>query len=203
MLDGILDDLGIALLVRGSGEALDAANRVVDEVVDQILIGDLLLVDYLRGEPDDDLRVVDEAGLHDLGQLRDQRLLLEQQVVRALLRVDQDAPHSLKQVVEDLLEVGRLVQLRRRRENVAIKDLQEELHVASGEAEYRPRVLNCQQREATLEDCFQVALSLDLSVLFIVLRAECPDARTQLEQLLLLNLDLLILALCFLVLSYH
>ena len=132
MLDGILDNLCIALLLRRGSEALDAADCVVDEIVYQILICDLLLVDHLRCESDYDLRVIDEARLHDLGQLRDQRLLFEKQVVRALLRVDEDSTHRLEEVVEDLLEIRRLVQLLGGGKDVTIEDLQEKLHVASG-----------------------------------------------------------------------
>ena len=132
MLDGILDNLCIALLLRRGGEALDAADCVVDEIVYQILICDLLLVDHLRCEPYYDLRVIDEARLHDLGQLRDQRLLFEKQVVRALLGVDEDSTHGLEEVVEDLLEIRRLVQLLGGGKDVTIEDLQEKLHVASG-----------------------------------------------------------------------
>jgi hypothetical protein len=131
MLDGILDNLGIALLVRRGSEALDASDCVVDEIVYQILIRDLLLVDYLRCESDDDLRVIDEAGLHDLGKLRDQRFLFEKQVVRTFFGVDEDSTHGLEQIVEDLLEVCRLVQLLGGGKDVTIEDLQEKLHIAS------------------------------------------------------------------------
>ena len=131
MLDSILDNLCIALLLRRGSEALDASDCVVDEIVYQILICDLLLVDHLRCESDYDLRVIDEARLHDLGKLRDQRLLFEKQVVRALLGVDEDSTHGLEKVVEDLLEIGRLVQLLGGGKDVTIEDLQEKLHVAS------------------------------------------------------------------------
>ena len=76
--------------------------------------------------------MIDEARLHDLGQLRDQRLLFEKQVVRALFGVDEDSTHGLEKVVEDLLEIRRLVQLLGGGKDVTIEDLQEKLHVASG-----------------------------------------------------------------------
>lgn len=130
MLDSILDDICIALLFRGSREALDTTDGVIYEVIDKILIDDLLFIDNLSGEADDDLGLIDEARLHHLGQLGNQGLLFEQEIVRALLRVDQDPSHGLEEVVEDLLEVGRLVEHCRGGENVTIENLQEKLHIA-------------------------------------------------------------------------
>ena len=60
MLNGFLLHLVVAL-----GETFDATNCVIHEVINQVLIGDLLLVDCLAGEPHDHLAVIDVAGLHD------------------------------------------------------------------------------------------------------------------------------------------
>ncbi len=109
MLDCILNDFNIRLLIACCCKAFNASNRVVHKVIYQILVGDLLFVDNLCCEPDDDLAVVDEAGLHDFAQLRDELLFFEQQVVGALFRIDQDSSHGLKEIVVDLLEIGGLI----------------------------------------------------------------------------------------------
>lgn len=66
----MLDCFPLYLLIA-LREALDPSNCVVHEVVYQILVGDLFLVDNLAGKPDDHLTVINEAGLHDFGKLRD------------------------------------------------------------------------------------------------------------------------------------
>jgi len=124
MLNGLLLHLLIALC-----EALDSSDRIVDKVVDQIFVRNLLLINHLASEAHYHLAVIDKAGLHDLRELRDQRFLFEEQVVRAFLRIDKDASHGLEEVVEDLFEVWRRFQGRRVRENVAIENLQEELNI--------------------------------------------------------------------------
>jgi hypothetical protein len=60
MLNGLLLHLIVAL-----GEAFDAADSVINEVINQVLISDLLLVDCLAGQPYDNLAVIDVAGLHN------------------------------------------------------------------------------------------------------------------------------------------
>jgi hypothetical protein len=58
MLNGFLLHLIVAL-----GETFDASDSVIHEVINQILIGDLLLVHCLAGQPHDHLAVIDVAGL--------------------------------------------------------------------------------------------------------------------------------------------
>jgi hypothetical protein len=66
MLDSILDDFYVRLLIAGCGETLDATNCVIHKVIYQILVSDLLFVDYLCSKPNDDLAVIYEASLHNL-----------------------------------------------------------------------------------------------------------------------------------------
>ena len=138
MLNGFLLHLIVAL-----GEAFDSSDSIIHEVINQVLIGDLLLVHCLAGQPHDHLAVIDVAGLHDFWELWDQRLFLEEQVMGAFLRIDQDPSHGLEEIVEDLFEVRGWIEGGWIREDVAVKNLQEELHINCWEPDHRTRVLDC------------------------------------------------------------
>jgi hypothetical protein len=50
----VLHSLSLHFLITLS-ETLDAANRVINQIVDEIIIPNLLLIDYLSSVPHDDL----------------------------------------------------------------------------------------------------------------------------------------------------
>lgn len=50
----VLDSLSLHLLVALS-ETLDAANCIINQIVNEIIISNLLLIDYLSSVPHDDL----------------------------------------------------------------------------------------------------------------------------------------------------
>jgi len=174
MLNSILDNICITLMFWGRSETLDASNCVIYEVINEILINDLLLIDNLCGKSDYNLRMIYKASLHYFWKLRNQRLFFEQKIVRAFFCVYQYSSHRLKKIVEDLLKVGCLVQHCRGSEYVTIKNLQEKLNVASWETEDWPRILNCQEWEATFKDSFKMALPFYLWILFIVFCTQGP-----------------------------
>jgi predicted nicotinamide N-methyase len=72
----VLDCLLLHFLVTLS-EALNAAYGIVNQVINQVLIGDLFFVHNLASETHDDLAVINEAGLHYFRELRYQGLLFE------------------------------------------------------------------------------------------------------------------------------
>lgn len=72
MLDSLLLYLNLAL-----SKALDASNRVVNKVIDQVLIDDFFLVYDMRCKSYDYLRMINETSLHNLRKLRDQVLFFK------------------------------------------------------------------------------------------------------------------------------
>lgn len=176
MLNSILDNICITLMFWGRSETLDASNRVIYEVINEILINDLLLIDNLCGKSDYNLRMIYKASLHNFWKLRDQRLFFEQKIVRAFFCVYQYSSHCFKKIVEDLLKIGCLVQHCRGCEYVTIENFKKKLHVASWETEDWPWILNCQEREATFKDSFKMALTFYLWILFIVFSTQGPYA---------------------------
>lgn len=64
-----------------------------------------------------------EASLDNLRQLRYQVFFFEEQVVLAILGIDEETLHCLKEKVEYLFEIGHLVQVVSACKDVAIKDL--------------------------------------------------------------------------------
>lgn len=82
--------------------------------------------------------MVNKAGLHDLGELGNQVFFFEKEIMGAFLGIDENASHSLKEVVEDLFKVGGLIQGRSACKNVLLEDLEKELHIHRGQPNYRP-----------------------------------------------------------------
>ena len=67
--------------------------------------------------------MVDEAGLHNFRQLRNQILIFEQKVMRAFLGIDQNTTHRFEEVVKDLAEISCLVERGGIGKDVLLKDL--------------------------------------------------------------------------------